>query len=266
MEVINRESNAQACIEAGKELGKAKILELDGKFFKQEDGRLVLVEELLKEPNRLVGCRSFESIEGFCAYVDDFQSEDTRIYGSLNSETGNTKIKAVLDDHANSHEPGWQMHTATLYLYHSKEWVKVENKDQQGMGQREFAEFLEDNISLIAKPDASELLKATKCFQIRKNVVCDATLDGPNVSFAVREESQAESKTSGVQLPREIVFALRPFKNSHPRQVKANIRYRFGGDKMTFHYSLVEPEKVVEKEFEHVCFQVKEKLKLPVLI
>lgn len=266
-----------AAIDAGKRIGELEapkkvegVCDVPGLSYVSlpEGHELQLVDtgEYAERPRSLEQHRTLLEAKSFIEYFNLFKDGNSRLFGSYDSTAGN--IVGVLDYHEAGENPSprWGRHNLKLDLKSSPEMKTFLDKNETRMNQRQFAEFLEDNISSIVSPDASTILSAVKQFTTRRNVVTQSELgDDGNVYFAL--DIKDEGKSCGeVTLPREFVLGLRPFSVSALYEFRAVLRWSNGDNGVLFSYKLIEPEKKIEAAFNDIRAEVEKGCGLNVLV
>lgn len=214
-------------------------------------------EDLMERPLRISTSRTMYEADSFSEYVKTFSGEGTRLFGSIDS-AGSAAITAILDDHIAPATPSHGAHTARLVLESHPEWRRWMQRNREILSQREFAEFVEENIRNIVTPAAADLLTALKSFSVKKNSIVDSVIDGGNIRCTVSREVSGNVTKSDIELPREFVLGLRPFKRGSVYEVRAILRFRETGDGFGFEFVLVEPEVVLESAFNDARAEVEE--------
>lgn len=98
------------------------------------------LEQHAGAPARIRSALTLVEATSFIDYWQRFATDSSVIHADLSRR----KFTALIDAHAPG-KPSWQEHTVTLACRTSTEWDTWSNKDGKGMGQVEFAEFIEAN-------------------------------------------------------------------------------------------------------------------------
>lgn len=255
--LISNETNVAALLAAGAALGKPfKGLTPDGKPFTiVPEGFTLQTLPEAELPTRPVALAKLRDAASFIRYFKDHACPRSRVYAQLDP----AKFLAVFDEF-DIQDPGeqfdtaaqadWRQFRAEFAVPPSREWQTWHAINRKDLGQLSFAEFLQDNLPDVVKPDGAELLDMALNFEAMqggKVVAVQRLQDGSqNLQF------QAEANASGsVKLPPEITLQIPVFENDEPVQLQARLKYRIKRDdgSITFKIELVRPHKVLEQAF-----------------
>lgn len=128
--------------------------------------RLESLDQFLLAPRRTKASPQFETLESFAAYVNKHKVADTVIFVDVH---GNAT--AYIDYHG-PEKTTWNVHTARFNPRRSanfQTWSALCKKS--GIGQRELATFIEDNIKDFLKPSGADMLEVAMNLNLTKNVV-----------------------------------------------------------------------------------------------
>jgi uncharacterized protein YfdQ (DUF2303 family) len=268
MESLENTCNVQAAIEAGKELSDLKLVDIGGvQHALVPDGMMLRsFEELQERPSRISQEKELREPVSFIDYVNQFKDDNTRLYGSINCM--GCRITAIIDDNeADNGKARFCSHKATLKLYSSPEWQLWAGNNKEYIPQKEFAEFLQENISCIAQPDHAMLLECTRKFIVKRNAtVTSVVYEGGGLAVDLQEEVRGQTKGETVSMPTEIVLGLRPFEQAPKYQVKVALRFREKNGGIEFAYSMIEPERIVESAFKDIREEVEKGTEINVLV
>lgn len=213
-------------------------------------------EKLLPKPLRLKEHLQIQNVSSFVDYFQLFANDATIIFANEEAAT----ITAVFDYHK-PNNPSHCEHKATLKLVHSDEWKAWVNNNGKGLSQRSMAEFIEDNIKDVVKPDGATLLEIAKTLQATKKLAFRSSqeLQNGQVQLTYNEEIEGQAGATGqLQIPKEIVIGARVYKGQEAYQLTARLRYRIDGNGiLTFSYHINNVEKILEDAFATVLQQVK---------
>ncbi|MFZ1875036.1 MAG: DUF2303 family protein [Chania sp.] len=202
------------------------------------------------------------SASSLIAYVKKYQDQRTVIF----ADKVKTRINAVLDYHSAPDCPEWGKHTAVYDCPFSDEWKEWTESNKKGMGQTEFAEFIENHIQNIAPvsdtysgPSGTELLEMVLVFQeTRKSEFKSVRrLQDGTFQMAYTDEKDGGGNAS---LPEKISLAIAPFHNGNAYQVDARIRYRLRDGQLALWFELIEPKKIIEHAFTEIVVDLENQL------
>lgn len=179
------------------------------------------LESELPRPQRLRGTVNLTSMASFIAYVKQYKgSREVAVY---KNEADNT-VTAVFDHHSAT-ETGWGSHRAVVKMTPDTRfsgWLGLNGKT---LSQMEFADFLEDHLSEIRDPNASELLEIITDLKVKTGISSQHTknLRNGNISL-VWEENSTESR----EVPARFTVQVPVFSTSVlAYEFTARLRYRF---------------------------------------
>jgi uncharacterized protein YfdQ (DUF2303 family) len=215
-------------------------------------------ERLDSSPKRKRASVSLIETLSFVAYVNAHKLPGvTHLFG-IASESGG-EFEAIIDYHGTQDggSPatiGWGDHNATLTLATTPEWRRWIAMNEKLMPQETFAEFIENNMTDIVKPDAGILIDTAQMLQGTKSVTFKAGKNLKNGAITLNY-SEVINTTGGtrddaMQVPDRFTLGIHPFVGAEAIEVEARLRFRIGNDgKVTFAYVLERPFKVIEAAF-----------------
>jgi uncharacterized protein YfdQ (DUF2303 family) len=202
------------------------------------DGSLVLVDQvdvaqLLRNhanqlPDRRAGTVAVHTPQSLVDYAKrHLDSDGSTLWGDVDA----ARITVVLNDHGPSagHLPDWGDHRAVLALKASPEWSAWTAINEKWLTQEQLAEFLEEHLAEIVRPDGSDLLEVARTFQATVGATFRRaqSLHSGQVQLTWQEDGEAKAGSSGqMEVPREFTVALRPFAGTDPVEVTGMFRYR----------------------------------------
>lgn len=199
-------------------------------------------------PYRVNETRVFVSTESFNRYVSDFKTNTTTIFADPES----AKALAIIDYHgANAGHCG---HRALYLTKHSEDWNRWLGQNKKGIGQQEFALFLEDNLAALE--DGSVLLDMINTFSVEGSfsyTKAQRLQDGA-VKFAYTVDQKAV--VNSVQIPAGFGIRIPVFAEADPIGIWARLRYRLDGGNLKVWYELERLDKAKRDAFELVLQQI----------
>lgn len=201
-------------------------------------------QELPTRVHRTVTVRDAASLVDYIArYGLDQDTENLEVWADLESR----KITAILNG-----IDGWGDHRAVLDVRLSPEWKQWTAVDGKLLDQVTFAQFIEDHLSTIAKPDGAELLEICQTLEARVGVdfKMQNILANGQRQFRWEEQIDGKAGTKGeLKIPAELQLVLRPFLGSDPIPIVAKFRYRPSPGGLSLGVHLVGTEDVLENAF-----------------
>jgi uncharacterized protein YfdQ (DUF2303 family) len=216
------------------------------------------LEKFLDAPRRATGQINAFTLDDLIRYTKRHDhTETTTLWLSPEAE----KIIAVLNDHAlgdfsKEITPNWGDWRAELALRKTPEWKLLMAANEKQMPQYQFAELVEDLTHIIEEPDAADLFEMAQTFHAHRTADFSQIqrLSNGQISVQYNEEIEAHSTDSKgrVSVPEIIVFKVAPFEGEDPATIKAFLRYRLDGPKLTLGIKLDRPEDHVRECFERM--------------
>lgn len=215
-------------------------------------------------PARKTGHVSFTEHESLAAYVNGHKADDaTTLWADRDKGT----IVAVLNDHSTLATAGWGDHRATLTLQQSPAWKAWSAANGRTFEQVAFADFIEDRLADVDKPDGAHLLEVAQSIQATKGVVMKsaARLDNGEVKFRYEEQVDAKAGQQGdLTIPTRLALGIAPFDGLDLYRVEARLRFRLANGSVSFSVHLDRPEDVLRAAFAAVADAVADATELPV--
>lgn len=210
--------------------------------------------------------------DSLLAYWDKHHDDQSDMWADRERRT----ITAVIDANAGSdqddeHRPGWQTHRATLTLALSEAMAAWITHNGKLMEQLAFAEFCEDWMSIIAAPDAADLIEMVQHFQATVTAQFKSGFKLSNGQRVMEYTEQIDQSMKGgsVEVPQIIVLSLPVWRGASDRaEMTARIRTRVnhgGAGKLGIGYKLDRPTEVVDAAFEAEVARVEQHIGRPVL-
>lgn len=217
------------------------------------------LERLLPEPTRTRRIVVANDIGGFIAYSKDFKTERTALFCG---PPDNAKLEARLDDHKPS-SPSHVTHQCFFHCPKTTEYATWMGANKVKTTQVAFAEFIENNLRDIIKPDGNEVLAAALNFRDHGSAEFSSAMrlsDG-RVQFQF-----VEKETAGqVRFPETIEIAIPVFEGQKTRYtVKAKTRYRVQSGELTLWYELERPDLVLRQAYNDLIEEVEKQVGIAV--
>lgn len=250
-DMLNQAADVPAALAAG--LALAEVREIEGvpAVVLPPGCKVELFEQLLNSPVRIRKHLILSTAISFIDYWQKFAGDNSMIFADLERN----QFQAVFDYHLID-EPGHCDHTATLKLKHSKEWQTWLAANEKQFKQTDFAEFIEQNLPDIHEPIGAELLEVVRTLKANKKLAFKSgvTLSNGQVQFEYNETIDGQAGPKGeLRIPEQFVLGLRVFHGEEPYRVTALLRWRIqDGGALTFFFSILRPERIIEDAFETV--------------
>lgn len=197
-------------------------------------------------------------------HLDDHES-------TLWADVEAARVTVVLNDHATDLAAvlaGWADHRAELVLRRSPEWKAWSEQNEKGMSQTAFAEFLEENVHVIADPDGATLLEVARTFHATKGARFKSavSLHSGETQLVYEEQIEAKAGISGdTTVPRDFTVALRPFLGHEPVLVRGRFTYRVREGTLALGYKLLNLDDISRDAVMTIVTDVSARLDLPAI-
>lgn len=207
----------------------------------------------LERPRRVAQTMRFVTAESFVAYVKAYSTPSSIVMCKPpmagNSSAGT--FVAILDYHEQPTAPAWCCHRAFFTLPPTKAWADWRANSGKPMDQVAFAQFLEDRIPEILRPEGSVLVGLARTFEALSSVTfksVDVARDGSRV-LKYEELIQDVSQPGKAPLPEEIAIYVPIFEGQAPLATRARIRFTLKAGVLQLRYELIRPEDVEREGF-----------------
>jgi uncharacterized protein YfdQ (DUF2303 family) len=234
----------------------------------QADGssKLEFVEPMSR-PVRVLGDVTAYDVASFCDYVNRHSDRAASlIYAKLTPAA----FICVLNDHGKG-TPGWRDHRCTFMLEHSPEYLAWHEQDGKQMGQREFMEFIEEQLVDFVTPTGAKMYELATNFKVHSQAKFNSGITQSNgsVKFEYTEVVEGGAgRTGNLEVPEEFKITIPVWAGLAQKKYAfgARLRFRLQGGVLSFLYALDRPAKVVEQAFADTLEAIKTKAKdVPVL-
>lgn len=220
----------------------------DGKpyIILRADQKVEDAERFMRHPARKVGKPQFVRSASFCDYVNQQKTADSRLYIPTQ-----TQFICVLDHHVSEKDSAdWGQHRAQLDLKLTPEWQVWAGRDKGCFGQREFAQFIEDNSDDVATPAGAELLDLVRTLKATCNAQYNGTVEDKPGSFSASyvQTTRAQAGIKGdLDLPTEFTLSIAPYEGGNKILIVARLRFEISNEKLRLHYELVKIQKFLDR-------------------
>lgn len=220
-------------------------------------------ERWLANPRRPKGDVKVRSAKGFIDAVKQRSAigvDPVALYADDASQT----LVAILNDDGQE-IAGWRDHRVHLEVRKTPEWIYW--RDHEGLrAQEEFAEAIEEGQLEIQDPPPAVMLRIAETFeatvgvQFRKGT---SVRDGA-AAYVYEETIDAKAGKQGqqIEIPEGFTIAVAPFIGSSRYSVKARLKTRLNGGKLSIGYTLERPDEIERAAFKDIATQVAEGLGL----
>lgn len=202
------------------------------------------MEEYLPKPTRIRANRRFISLESFNRYVNEFKNDDTRIEVSAG---GNAQ---AFIDASGKDAPEWEHHIAAFSVTWSDRWNTWMKMNRQSLGQRQFAEFAEENTADFFMPQGGLMLDIARTLQAEQNSTFSGgiRLENGDVQFGYTKTTKAKAgEKSDIEIPSQFTISVPILENETPRQIPIRLRYELNEGKLTFTYEIIRKDALLQE-------------------
>lgn len=223
-----------------------------------DDGgqRVIDTDHYAFTPRRANSHRLVSDSESFVKYLVKHGLERTEVY----ADTPLSSVVAVIDSHGGALEaPGWQSHTVTLKLEHTKSWLAWTKYDGQMFDQAAFAEFIEQRATDVKTPAAGDLMTLASHMSMTIGVEYESAQRLADGQTTLKYKEKVATKGLGtMEVPKELMLALQPYVGGPRQYAYASFRTRLQGSALKIGYVLVRPEEILEGVFADIVTEIRD--------
>lgn len=164
----------------------------------------------------------------------------------INRDANAPAIVAVLNGH-DADGPGWGDFRAEIVFRFTSQWLKWKGIDGKMLGQVEFAEFIEDNLSDIATPAGADMLEIAQYLSATRSTDFKSAsrLRDGRVQFQNIENIEAKVGAGETEVPETIILGIAPVFGLPPYRIEARFRYRIANGKLSLGIKLQRVEDIM---------------------
>lgn len=240
---------------------KPELFEFDGMkaAFVPERIKLQTWEETREKPKRIKASIGLLSVESFVAYYTRFAApEKTMVFANEQERT----IRAEFDAHEKD-SPDWREHQCTLHLKPSLEFDKWSRYSGRFVNQKEFAEFLEDNLEDIVEPDGAAILEVATNLTNVKQTNFNSSVNLQNGMIGLQF---VEKDTQTVEIPKVFKIKIPVFENGPTYTVGVRFRWKISEDnKLLLCFEIAKVDRIKKIAFADIVNDVAAQLNKAIL-
>ena len=217
-------------------------------------------DRYLAHPRRKTGQYVVTQVDSFVDYLDRHGDEQTEVYVN----TGSASLHATVDGHS-SHSAGHEDHVLKLNFPKSDQWNVWHGANGRAMRQREFAEFIEDNLVDIIDPAGADMLEIVSSLSATTKATFHSAhrLSDGSTELEWTQEVNAKAgtqKSGKVEIPGTFKIAIPVFRGGKAWKVEARFRYRVNDGVLTMSYHLTRPADLLDAAFTKEVEAVRERI------
>lgn len=218
------------------------------------------LEGLQTNPSRKRGTPVFTRADSFVEYVKEQALECSRLY-----VTSPTCFVCVIDHHESGNLAGWGQHRATLNLKASAEWTLWTQSNGKRMGQREFAQFIEDNSTEVESPTGAQLLELVRTIKATTNAEFSGQVEEKDGNFSVgfsMTTRTAAGQKGELELPTDFVLMLSHYEGGPAHSLPVRLRFSIEGGRLALWYEMVKVAKFQEQMLASIVSAIEEETEM----
>lgn len=217
-------------------------------------------------PSRIKVVVSLRDAKSFASYVKSYWDTRTQVF----AEPATTTFQAILDYHGKGEmKPEFCDHKALFKLQPDDRWKIWSGQDNKPMTQVDFAEFIEDNMADITKPEPAEMLEIARDLSahIEVNFGSSTRLATGQTRLRYEETVKAGVPSAGdIDVPEDFWIRIPVFYGEESVIIRARLRFRITQSKLSFHYKLNRPAEVISQAFETAVKEMNTELSTEILM
>lgn len=208
--------------------------------------QLKSIERLFEEPIRRRNTVTLRTVASFLDYFKAFVVADAHLPAFYLSEraTG-LKVSVVFNGLT------WADSSATLSLGLSPELNRWLGLQLSGLvRQKDFAQFIEDNLPDIVEPQGAKLLEICRSFRATQTVRFASSVDLSNGDVGLEYITETKAGTtdakSRLQMPETIVLGIPLFEGEERIKLRARVRYEIEDGRLRLGLSFPQLEAALD--------------------
>ena len=206
-------------------------------------------DDYLEHPRRKAGRYEVTQVPSFVDYLDRHGNEQTEVTVSTDEQS----VRAVLDGHAPD-AAGHEDHILRMTFPKSEQWKVWARANGVAMRQRDFAEFIEDNLVDVIEPMGADMLEIVSSLSATTRAHFHSAhrlSDGSTeLEWTQEVDAKAGTKKAGkVEIPGTFRIAIPVFRGGKAWKIEARFRYRVSDGVLTMSYHLQRPTDLLDAAF-----------------
>lgn len=243
-------------------------------------------DEHKSAPDRREGVAKLFDLESFVAHANRFKDEGSALFA--NPSVSNPAIRCVLDYHpaGASAAPRFGRHIGLYEFPLSDEWKAWTSQNGKGMGQKDFAVWLEDHVLEILSPEKAgeiakqlaeqvgiefaspaKILELSRGFSVRSNAkvkqVNNLATGEVQVQYATEHQDE---QGAPIKVPGGFLVALPVFRGGAVYQLGVRLRYRLQHGEVVWFFDIHRADRVFRHALDEACASAKDQTGLPLFL
>lgn len=188
-------------------------------------------------------------LASFIAYVKQFKTHTTRIFGS--NRVGGASFKALLDYHEGGKEakPGRCMHAVDYSPEYSDEFAGWLAQNGKLLSQEAFLDHLRKWGFVVTSHTEADLIEMASSLELKMNGQfasrIERTLGGRQLTWNETVEGSGQSQGQQVKVPDHLTLKLPIFLGGREYEVKVELLYRVQGGRLSIAWEMQRIQKVI---------------------
>lgn len=214
----------------------------------------------LPHPVRKTGNYQVTQVGSFVDYLARHGGDQTEVTVT----TANQSVTAVIDSHGPEFA-GHEEHSLLMQFPKSEQWNVWHGSNGRSMKQRDFAEFIEDNLVDIIEPAGADMLEIVSSLSATTRATFHSAhrlSDGSTeLEWTQEVDAKAGTKKAGkVEIPGSFIIAIPLFRGGSAWKVEARFRYRVSEGTLSMSYHLQRPTDLLDAAFEREVSVLREEI------
>jgi len=227
---------------------------------------IVNAEPYLPAPIRIKEVVTLSTLSSFAAYVNEYKADETKLFVSETDGGGKVTFWSYFNYHTKD-LPSWKGHRAGLSFMYDDDFIIWKNNQKEYFPQKQFAEFIQEQIHNVVHPNAAELLEMCLTLQGKSELTFGGAhrLDNGQVKFSYEENIEMKGGGKGsITIPEVLTLSFPFYRHSEAIEVNAQLRYRINKDNgaISFCYIIPAMNKLLQEANDKLVAQVEKEVKI----
>jgi uncharacterized protein YfdQ (DUF2303 family) len=253
----------------------------------RKDGERIVIDsakpffdQWREKPERREGTSKAANIDSLIALTNRHKSDRSALFGAMDRDGKSASITAVIDYDDSKGSPENQKHRIVYEFPFSREWLLLQANNDKPMAQSDFAEFVEDNIHLMAVADGderdaektfgtsfatpAEMLTLSRGLKITAEAtvkeIRDLRSGEAEIAF---EERHRDANGQPLHVPGLVMFKAPVFDGGEVKRFVARLRYRRQEGRIVWRFVLYRPVDIVREAVDAAAARASAETDLP---